>query len=59
MRRYAAEGDANGQPISYDEEGEKALRLEREVLAYPGYTSTFRRFAMKFDRSAPSDSNHI
>jgi len=36
VRRYAAEGDANGEPISRNEEGEKILMLEREVLAYPG-----------------------
>lgn len=35
--RYAAEGDANGEPISRNEEGEKLERLEREVLNYPGY----------------------
>jgi hypothetical protein len=40
-RRYAAEGDANGEPISRNEEGEKILMLEREVLAYPGYVITF------------------
>ena len=34
--RYAAEGDANGEPISRDDEGEKMERLEREVLNYPG-----------------------
>jgi len=35
--RYAAEGDANGEPISRDEEGEKMERLEKEVLGYLGY----------------------
>ena len=35
--RYAAEGDANGEPISRNEEGEKLERLEKEVLNYPGY----------------------
>jgi len=34
--RYAAEGDANGEPISRNEEGEKLERLEKEVLNYPG-----------------------
>ena len=34
--RYAAEGDANGEPISRNEEGEKLQRLEKEVLNYPG-----------------------
>jgi hypothetical protein len=34
--RYAAEGDANGEPISSTEEGEKLERLEKEVLNYPG-----------------------
>lgn len=34
--RYAAEGDANGEPISRDDEGEKMMRLESEVLDYPG-----------------------
>jgi hypothetical protein len=39
--RYAAEGDANGDPISRNEEGEKIVMLEREVLAYPGYISQY------------------
>ena len=34
--RYAAQGDANGEPISRDGEGEKKLRLEKEILGYPG-----------------------
>ena len=34
--RYAAEGDANGEPISRNEEGEKMSRLEKEVQDYPG-----------------------
>ncbi|KAF9564514.1 kinase-like protein [Agrocybe pediades] len=38
--RYAAAGDANGEPISRDEEGEKMERLEKEVLEYPGFKST-------------------
>jgi hypothetical protein len=41
--RYAAEGDANGEPISRNEEGEKIVRLEREVLSYPGYIIPFLR----------------
>ena len=51
--RYAAEGDANGEPISRNEEGEKLQRLEKEVLNYPGcvfsidikYTLTFSTFS--------------
>ncbi|KIM42420.1 hypothetical protein M413DRAFT_444837 [Hebeloma cylindrosporum] len=38
--RYAAAGDANGEPISRNEEGEKLERLEKEVLNYPGFKST-------------------
>ncbi|KAG5642875.1 hypothetical protein DXG03_001917, partial [Asterophora parasitica] len=38
--RYAAEGDGIGEPVSTDREGEKLERLEREVLAYPGFKST-------------------
>ncbi|KAG6872095.1 hypothetical protein C0995_013019 [Termitomyces sp. Mi166 len=36
--RYAAEGDANGEPISTDREGDKLDRLEKEVLSYLGLT---------------------
>ena len=35
--RYASEGDANGEPISADREGDKLDRLEKEVLRYPGW----------------------
>ncbi|KAJ2929458.1 hypothetical protein H1R20_g7635, partial [Candolleomyces eurysporus] len=40
--QYAAEGDANGEPVSLDrsQEGEKMARLEREVLEYPGFKGT-------------------
>ncbi|KAH0582026.1 hypothetical protein H2248_011681 [Termitomyces sp. 'cryptogamus'] len=38
--RYAAEGDANGEPISTDREGDKLARLEKEVLSYPGFKPT-------------------
>ncbi|KAJ3486519.1 hypothetical protein NLJ89_g11803 [Agrocybe chaxingu] len=42
--RYAAQGDANGEPMSRDVamggEGEKMDRLEREVREYPGFKST-------------------
>ena len=34
--RYAAAGDAVGEPLSRDEEFEKMERLEKEVLDYPG-----------------------
>jgi len=36
--RYAAEGDANGEPTSLgsSQESEKMARLEREVLEYSG-----------------------
>ena len=44
MYRYAATGDANGEPISRDEEFEKMERLEKEVLDYPG----FFFFSVKF-----------
>ncbi|KAF8157058.1 kinase-like domain-containing protein [Crassisporium funariophilum] len=37
--RYAAGGDANGEPISRNEEGEKMDRLEKEVLEYAGFKS--------------------
>ena len=36
MLRYAATGDADGEPISRVDESEKMKRLEREVLDYPG-----------------------
>lgn len=36
LHRYAAAGDANGEPISREEESDKMERLEREVLDYPG-----------------------
>jgi len=39
--RYAANGDANGGPISHTDEGEKFAQLEREVLAYPGFVEAF------------------
>lgn len=40
--RYAAEGDANGEPISVDrgQESEKMEHLEREVLQYPGFKAS-------------------
>ncbi|KAF9525399.1 kinase-like domain-containing protein [Crepidotus variabilis] len=38
--RYAAAGDANGEPVSRNEEGEKMDQLENEVLTYPGFKST-------------------
>ncbi|KAG6812529.1 hypothetical protein H0H92_002420 [Tricholoma furcatifolium] len=38
--RYAAEGDANGEPVSVDRESDKMDRLEKEVLSYPGFKST-------------------
>ncbi|RDB27537.1 putative serine/threonine-protein kinase iksA [Hypsizygus marmoreus] len=38
--RYAAEGDANGDSISTEREGDKMERLEREVLEYPGFKAT-------------------
>lgn len=34
--RYAATGDANGEPMSREGESDKMERLEREVLDYPG-----------------------
>lgn len=43
--RYASEGDANGEPISTDREGDKLDRLEQEVLHYPGYVSLPHTFA--------------
>ena len=42
MYRYAATGDANGEPISRDEEFGKMERLEKEVLDYPGLFFLFR-----------------
>lgn len=38
--RYAAEGDANGQPISSTDETQKMEKLEKEVLSYPGFKFT-------------------
>ncbi|KAF5383058.1 hypothetical protein D9615_004945 [Tricholomella constricta] len=38
--RYASSGDANGEPVSTDREGDKLDRLEREVMSYPGFKST-------------------
>ena len=37
--RYAAEGDADGKPVSTNDETEKLKRLEKEVLSYPGFKS--------------------
>ena len=37
--RYAAIGDADGEPISRDGEFETMERLEKEVLDYPGLVS--------------------
>jgi len=37
--RYAAEGDANGQPISSTDDPTKMEKLEKEVLSYPGFKS--------------------
>ena len=39
--RYAAEGDANGEPVSVErgQESIKMERLEQEVLQYPGHVS--------------------
>jgi len=38
--RYAAVGDANGQPVSTDKEDEKMQRLEAEILHYPGFKTS-------------------
>ncbi|KAK2465120.1 hypothetical protein APHAL10511_002928, partial [Amanita phalloides] len=38
--RYAAEGDANGLPVSTTDETEKMDKLEKEVLSYPGFRSS-------------------
>ncbi|KAF8872736.1 kinase-like domain-containing protein [Infundibulicybe gibba] len=38
--RYASAGDANGDTVSTDREGDKLLQLEKEVLSYPGFKST-------------------
>ena len=49
--RYAATGDADGEPISIsrDEEFEKMERLEKEVLDYPGLVFPFLFFfSLKF-----------
>lgn len=35
--RYAATGDAAGEPVSTTEEGAKMDKLEKEVLEYPGW----------------------
>ena len=42
--RYAAAGDADGEPLSRDEEFEKMERLEKEVLDYPGFGFLFFSF---------------
>jgi hypothetical protein len=36
LHRYATAGDADGEPLSREEESEKMERLEKEVLDYPG-----------------------
>lgn len=36
LHRYASTGDADGEPLSREEEFEKMERLEKEVLDYPG-----------------------
>ena len=48
--RYAATGDADGEPISIsrDEEFEKMERLEKEVLDYPGLVFRFSFFFFFF-----------
>ncbi|KAF9482726.1 kinase-like protein [Pholiota conissans] len=38
--RYAAAGDATGEPISREDESVKMDKLEKEVLDYPGFKST-------------------
>jgi hypothetical protein len=43
LHRYAATGDANGEPISREEEFEKMERLEKEVLDYPGLVFFFSK----------------
>ena len=39
LHRYAATGDANGEPLSREKESEKMEQLEREILDYPGLVS--------------------
>ena len=41
IHRYAATGDADGEPISREGEFEKMKRLEKEVLDYPGLVFFF------------------
>ncbi|KAF8639011.1 hypothetical protein AX17_001790, partial [Amanita inopinata Kibby_2008] len=38
--RYAADGDANGTPLSAQRESDKLEKLEKEVLSYPGFKPT-------------------
>lgn len=57
--RYAAVGDANGEPISRDEEGEKMEKLEKEVLAYPGYGLFFVRVLFGVTNTPPLNQLQI
>lgn len=45
LRRYAAAGDASGEPISREEESDKMERLEREILDYPGFVFLLLRLS--------------
>ena len=47
LYRYAATGDADGEPISREDEFEKMERLEKEVLDYPGSVFFFLFYLKK------------
>ena len=47
LYRYAATGDADGEPISREDEFEKMERLEKEVLDYPGSVFFFLFYSKK------------
>ena len=60
---YAADGDANGEPVGEVDDAEKLDRLEREVLSYTGFVCLrplYRSHSNPYTPSNPtleSDSN--
>ena len=47
LNRYAAAGDADGEPLSQEDEFEKMERLEKKVLDYPGSVCFFIFYSKK------------